>query len=65
MSKNDTKPSGEEESKENNDSKKVEVGYIRCSHNYTEYTGGGASYYKCSKCNDVKIGGGRWTYNPR
>jgi hypothetical protein len=64
MSNNDTKPSGEEESKENKEVKEVKP-YISCSHNYTEYTGGGASYYKCSKCNDVKIGGGRWTYNPR
>jgi hypothetical protein len=63
MSKNDTNPSDKKNTEEK-DTKKVDTVYIRCSHSYTEYTGGGATYSKCSKCNDIKIGGGRFTYNP-
>ena len=66
MSNNDTKPTGKEDSKEKEEKEEIEeTSYIGCSHDYTEYTGGGASYYRCSKCNDVKIGGGKYTYNPR
>jgi hypothetical protein len=62
MSTNDTKNSEKENSKDKQEEFK---GYSRCSHNYVEYCSSTTPYFKCTKCNDVKIGGGRWTYNPK